>query len=383
MPLLLYSYLASEMLAPFFASLLVLNGVLFAGRLMQVFDLIFSLNVGLADFVRICACILPALLLFSLPMASSMGVIIGFTRLNNDNEVIALKSAGIGILRMLPPVLLMALAASLLTGYCATRLIPAGSIAMKNLMLQLAKEKIDQGLQERRFSEGTGDIVFYVDAIDEDKTWHGVYVNDLRDREKPVLTLAATGSLDVDLDSLLLTLSLKNGSLHRAEGDVTQDIAFENYTLNIPFQAATTTDDEPQYHKNKNRLSQSELLAEAAMQKNNPYMANYYLVEYHKRLVLSAGCFIITALGMPVALLTRPGRRHLGIPLGLGFFLLYYVTVSAAKGLCDDTTLPVAVVMWTPNVLFSVAAGWIYLISARENWDRVGQRLRFWAARSA
>ncbi len=50
MPLILYSYLAAEILAPFFASLLILNGVLFTGRLMQVIDMIFTLNIEAVDF---------------------------------------------------------------------------------------------------------------------------------------------------------------------------------------------------------------------------------------------------------------------------------------------------------------------------------------------
>ena len=52
MPFILYSYLAAEILAPFFASLLIVNGVLFTGRIMQIIDMIFGLNIGFADFLR-------------------------------------------------------------------------------------------------------------------------------------------------------------------------------------------------------------------------------------------------------------------------------------------------------------------------------------------
>ena len=82
MPILLYIYLGTEILAPFFASFLILNGILFLGRLVPFLDIIFNYNIGLVDFIRLCSYILPNLMLFSIPMASMIGVIIAFTKLS-------------------------------------------------------------------------------------------------------------------------------------------------------------------------------------------------------------------------------------------------------------------------------------------------------------
>ena len=63
---------------------------------------------------------------------------------------------------------------ALLTGYAATRLNPAGSIAMKKLLVSLATDKFTKGLSAKQFSEGINDVVLYIDGIDKETgDWYG------------------------------------------------------------------------------------------------------------------------------------------------------------------------------------------------------------------
>ncbi|RWX51579.1 putative permease YjgP/YjgQ family protein [Candidatus Electrothrix marina] len=158
-PLLLYSYLATELLAPFFASFLILYGVFFLIRLIPLLEIVLELGINFPDFIRLFSYIFPHMLLYVIPMASMAGVIIGFTRLTNEREILALKACGISLRQMLPPVIIVSAFIAALTGYFSVRLIPAGEIAMHQLMFQLAKEKIDSGIKEKKFTEALGDLV--------------------------------------------------------------------------------------------------------------------------------------------------------------------------------------------------------------------------------
>lgn len=376
MPLILYSYLLTEILAPFFASLIILNGVLFTGRLMQIIDLIFELNIGLADFIRLGAFLLPNLLLFSIPMASTMAVIIAFSRITSDNEMIALKASGLSLYRMLPPIALFALCTALLTGFFSTRLIPAGSMAMKNLFIKLATEKIDKGIQAKRFSENTGDTVLYVNEVDRDTgNWSGVYLSDLRDKKNPLTVVARYGSLSPHLENMYITLQLEKGTLHRSAGEISQTIQFDTYTINMPVEPPQAIGGQSMTEVSKNDLGQAGLLEYAERYGRKSINGISFLIEYHQRLVLPVGCFILSLLGLPIALKSKAGSRNIGVPLGLAFFIIYYVFVTAAKGLCDTSTLPVAVIMWAPNVIFGLLTTAILAITAAEKWEVVIQAL--------
>jgi len=353
LPLLLYSYIATEMLAPFFASFVILYSVFFLVRLIPLLDVVLELKIGFTDFIRLFAYIFPHMLLYVIPMASMTGVIIGFTRLNGDREILALKAAGISLRRLLPPIILVTLAISALTGFFAIRLIPAGEVALRQLMFQLAKEKIDKGLQEKSFTEALGDLVVYADTIDKNKQWHGVYVSDMRNRKQPVITMARTGHLKAEIKKMQVTIVLEDGTLHHTEGVDNQVIRFHRYQNQIPLKPPTRIDGDDVTRIEKGAMSQQQLLAAADQFGRKTKAGVVYLTEYHHRLALPVGCFILSLLGLPLGLQSGPGRRAIGIPLGLTFFVLYYITFTIGRVLSEDLVLPVITGMWLPNIIFT------------------------------
>lgn len=356
MPFLLYAYLATEILAPFFASLLILTAILFLGRIAPMLDVILDFGVNLPDFIRFCAYLLPNMLLFIIPMASMIGVIIAFNRMVSDNEVIALKAGGIGLYRMLPPVIMVALATAGATTLVATTLRPAGNISSKQILFRLAKEKIDNGLKEKQFSESLGKMVIYVDKVDpEDRKLHGVYVSDMRHPKTPTTTIAQEGRLKAHMDAMQVNLDMSNGSMHRANGKHSQTILFEKYTIKIPLKEPKTVLGETAGGEeySKSRLTQQELLAKADSFGRNSQIGAGLITEYHKRLAMPVGCLILSLLGLPLALVTPHGRKPLGLPFGLGLFILYYAFLSGATGYAENHPgAMIALVVWAPNFVF-------------------------------
>lgn len=376
MPILFYSYLATQILAPFFASLAILSSVLFLSNLLPRLNIFIAYGIQLGDFIRLNAYLAPQLLLFSIPMASMMGVVLGITRLTNDREIMVFKACGTGIYKMLPPVIIIALCTAGLTGVFSTRLIPQGTIAMQQLLLQLAKEKIDRGLNEKTFSTGLGDIVAYADQIDpRSREWRGVYISDTRSPETPVTIMAKRGNLTTQLDTMILTISLTDGSLHRARGDMSQTMQFKQYTLRLPIPVPQET---TAVKIGKNSMFQQQLLTEAAKQGVDSKAGADLLREYHKRLILPVSCFIFSLLGLPLGLLAGPGQRALGIPLGLGVFTFYYILLTAAEAMAEGLVMPVAVAMWLPNVIFTILTLYLIRSANRESSAMHLERLRNW-----
>lgn len=366
-PLLLYSYIANELLAPFFASFLILYGVFFLVRLIPLLEVVLALRIGPADFIRLFSYIFPRMLLYIIPMASMAGVIVGFTRLTNDREILALKACGVSLKQMLPPVILIAAAIATLTGFFSIRLIPAGALGFKQLMFQLAKEKIDKGLQAKEFTEALGDIVVYVEEIDDQQRWHGVYVSDMRGRTQPLITVAKTGHMEAEMERMMVTIILNDGALHNNEGLDNQLIRFERYQLQISLRQPTQVGKEDVTSQTRGAMSQDQLLKAAAKLAPDSKAARIYLSEYHHRLVLPVGCFILSLLGLPLGLQAGPGRQAVGIPLGLGFFVLYYITFTTTRVMSEEGIVPLVLGMWLPNILFLLLT---VLIFRRVNRER-------------
>lgn len=351
-PFLLYSYLATEMLAPFFASFLIMNGVFFLVKLIPFLNFALDLGIGFADFVRLFAYMLPNMLLYTIPMASMMGIIICFSRLSNEAEILALKASGISVYRLLPPIFAVAGVIALGTGYVSTKLIPQSDIAMKQLTYQLLKEKVDKGIKEYQFTEALGDLVIHVGEIDhETGEWKKVWVSDMRGQANPAITMASTGRMISDMAQKNVTILLRNGSLHRPDGKDAQIVKFAKYIIHIPLHLPANVK-----VKERNTLTLSGLQAAANRYGLDNERGRDMLVEYHKRLVLPVGCLVLSILGLPLGLLAGPGKKAIGIPLGLGVFILYYILFTMSKTLAEDGVAPVFLLMWLPNAVFIVAA---------------------------
>jgi len=343
---LLYSYLVTEMLAPFFASFLVMNAIFFLVQLIPFLDFSLQLSIGGADFIRLFSYILPNMFLYTMPMAAMLGVTIGFSRLASDAEILAFKAGGISVYQIIPPVLIVACAITLLTAYFSVRLIPVSETAMRQLTYQLLKEKVDKGMREYQFTEALGDLVLHVGHIDKETgVWKNVWVSDMRGGDNPVITMAASGSMRSDLAKMNATIILRDGSLNRPDMPDSQIIRFQEYVIDIPLQL-------PGESFNRGALTMPELVEKAREYGWDTQRGRIMRVEYHKRLALPVGCLFLTLLGLPFGLQAGPGRKAIGIPLGLAVFIGYYVLFTIGKTLATDSSLPVVPCMWTANVFF-------------------------------
>ncbi len=367
-PKLLYSYLATEMLAPFLASFLIINSVFFLVKLIPFLNVVLELEIGFADFVRLFLYLFPNMFLYSMPMAAMMGVIIGFTRLTSDTEILAFKASGISLYQILPPVILVSAAIALLTGYFSVTLIPKAEISMKQLMFQVAKEKIDKGIKEDQFTEALGDLVVYVDSIDKESgEWKNVWVSDMRGQVNPIITMAQSGTMNAEIDKMSVSITLNNGSLHRPDDLRSQIISFARYTINIPLQPPTILDGEDVTRLSTRSMTMSQLQESATAFGRDTREGRERLMQYHKRLVLPVGCFILSLLGLPLGLLAEPGRKAAGVPLGLGFFILYYILFTLGKVSAEEGSASVLIGMWTPNIIFLFITGYFIRQAANEH----------------
>ena len=352
LPILLTGYLATEMLAPFFAAFLIINSVFFLVRLIPFLNVVVELGIDSADFIRLTSYLLPNMFLYSMPMAVMLGVIIAFARLTADSEILALKAGGVSLSHALPPLVMVCLAISLLTAYCSMTLIPAGEIAMKQLMLQLVRDKINQGMHEKQFTDSLGDLVIHVEKIDpQSGEWQQVWVSDRRDQDQPSITMAETGSMSINETTMQVSLTLNHGSLHRPEGNTSQIISFERYQVNIPVHIPTSTDGDDLSQISAWTMTMDQLQQSASQLGRDTREGRNRLIHYHRRLALPAGCFVLGLLGLPLGLQSGPGRKVGGIPLGLAAFISYYILFTVGKNLAESSSLPVWLLLWLPNLI--------------------------------
>ena len=364
----LLRYLLVEEAIPFFVSLLVLTLVLFLGKTIRYTKLLFITGSGWADFGKLLVCLIPYLLAFTIPMATLMAILLAFTRLANDNEVTAMKAAGISFYQTIPPVALLAGFAWLITLALSNFVLPQDNSAFQRTVLEMVRSRGQLILKERVFNDQFAGLVFFINSISPDgKHLREVFISDNRSPETKSSIIAEEGFVIYSADGDRMTLRLLRGRIFRvgAEMQSLQTIRFRNYDFNLDLNSFALSDKE--FRKSERHLTFTELRQALAAAKADSKEYNRLSYEFHRRLSLPFACIVLGFLAAPLGVQSRTGSRLSGVVLGLLLFLLYYVFVSGAKALGEEGSYPPAVGLWLPNVIFSILAILLWIKTARES----------------
>lgn len=99
-------YIFKEMIPNFTTSLVVFTFLILAGRTLRLTEWMVNHGVSLAQVLLITGFTLPYVFFFTLPMATLLASLIAFSRLNEDNEITALRASGVSLYQLFPPVII-------------------------------------------------------------------------------------------------------------------------------------------------------------------------------------------------------------------------------------------------------------------------------------
>jgi len=357
-PRLIQGYILRECLGLFLVSLLAVSLILFMGRIMRVMQLIITKGVGLAEIGQFCCYMLPYLLVFTVPMAAMIAVLLTFTRLSGDNEIMALKTSGVSLAQLLPPVVLFGLGVAVATLALSMSLTPWGNRQMRQLLVEVTKRRADMGIREQVFNTDFQNLMIFVNHIPPGGgALEGVFISDERDPSLPNTVMAERGRLTFDPASQRLLLQLFQGRVIRISPDQTGLNSVEFETYQIPLDLFQFSLPRP---RSEDEMGWGEL--HRTWQRQTPGTPDYnrMAIELHRRLALPLGGLLLVLLAMPLGITTRSKGRSLGLILGLGSFLLYYVLLTASWRLGLKGIIPPAGAPWLPNLIFLALAAFFW-----------------------
>ena len=130
-------YILHELVEPFLFGLGAFTSILSASMVM--FELVRAVVLkGMPLIVALQLFIyrLPAVVVYIFPMAMLLAALLAFARLNNDSEIIAFRSGGISLYRLMLPVLFFGLVVSFVNLTFAEVVVPRANTAAKNLLVE-------------------------------------------------------------------------------------------------------------------------------------------------------------------------------------------------------------------------------------------------------
>ncbi len=358
----LYRYILKEQLVPFALAAFGLSFVLVAGRMMQLARYLFTTSVTFMDLLQLILLILPKLLMFTLPMAALMATVLAFVRMNGDNELTALHSAGLSMHQLLPAILTLVVAITGFSYINTLMVVPKANKAFDIKLKSLGKATVPLLLRDGVFIDVVPNLVFFFRSADASTmSIRGFFVEDQRHPDIRATIVAQKASIYLEKDEDHLVFRIENGVITRVPENQkgAQAVSFKTYDLFLSLEEIMGGSAENT--RRRQNMTAMELIRHSSAETTSKEQEASLLMELHRRLALPFSCLILGILGVPLGVVSRQKSRMTGIALGLGIFLTYYVLLTAGRGLAENLIIPPFAAAWGPNVLCALLAGFLWM----------------------
>lgn len=360
-------YIFREIAFPFFLILFVLTFVLLMGKILQIMDLMVNKGISVLDILHLVLLIMPSFLMFTIPIALLVSILIAMGTFSADNEITALKAAGVSLLQIYYPVAVASLLTFICTIVIGYYLVPQSNFATKKLLFELATQNASIGIKEKVFNSDFKDLLVYADKIPANGEYmEGVIISDKRSTEEQNTIIARKAFLVADTKRMIVKLRLENGSIHTVSPDLKnyRKVDFRIYDLILDLSTTLATYSEE--YKSSTEMTLTELLERMKKPGLDGSAIRELAIEVHKKFSIPLSCIFFGLLALPLGITSHRAVKSRGFAVGIIIVAAYYLLRIGGEALAETGRLSPAVGVWTPNVIFAIVGVLLFYFAYRE-----------------
>jgi lipopolysaccharide export system permease protein len=348
----LHRYVFREILVPFALGLGVFTFVLLLARLLKLIELVVNRGIPASHVIRVFCFLLPAFLEVTVPMAMLLAILVAFGRLSADSEITALRSSGVSLYQLVPPVATFVAIVTVATAGLAWYGRPWGNRALRTAMWDIARSRATAGLKPQIFNDDFPGLIIYAEQIDSTADQlERVMIADERDPQQQNTVFARAGYMISDVERETVTLRLLDGTIHTtdAAAHASYQTAFRSYDVNLDLRATLADAHERMDDPKEQTIGQ--LRAAIAAKAAEGKVPTAELVEYYRKFSIPFACVVFGLIAMPLGTQANRAVRSRGFAVRLIVIFAYYVLLSTGQGFAEQGRVPPIVGLWLPNVV--------------------------------
>jgi LPS export ABC transporter permease LptG/LPS export ABC transporter permease LptF len=346
-------YVSREIVSHALLGLVLFTFVFFVPQLVRLMELLVQHTASAGETAEVFLCSLPPVLVFTLPMAMLIGVLIGLGRLSADSEIVAINASGISLRGLLVPVGAIAVATTAVAFAITLWIAPRSLHTLRSLETQLRASGASFAVQPRVFDERFPHFVLYVQDEEASGTrWRGVLLAESNGSADSKLTLARNAIVVADAKQGKIDIHLEGASTHEYRAEDPEHYALSSSALlstELPLAGAAPASNAPQGWTPGESYSLSLLSVRGPREREAR-------VEFQRRLALPTACLLFALLGVPVGVRPRRGGRAGGFVLTILLISVYYLLFVAGIHAAEQGAVSPALGVWTANLATLVVA---------------------------
>jgi lipopolysaccharide export system permease protein len=347
-------------------------------------------GLGPKQIVEILPYVVPGLLPFTIPATLLLTTCVVYGRMSGDQEITATKAAGVSVMALLWPALILAAFLSLATFILTDQFIPWSRVNIQRIVTEAMEEIfLDILRTKQQLNDVDRGISITVMGVDGKKLIQPTFQYESKGGNR-VTIQAREATIRFDVPKKIAWLNLYQADI-ATSGKVAVKIERDTRPFPLPMTAEEerprniTIDSirrEMSELNNKRNERDQTVLALSAFalsqgnyfQLNDPRLRDHGIVtdgllvrykkletEVHTRLALACSCFFFVLVGSPFSILQ--GKRQFLTNFFLCFvpiLLVYYPVVLLTQNLAKNDDLDPAWGMWIGNGILLVVGLWIF-----------------------
>lgn len=347
---------------------------------------------------------IPQFLLYTFPFASLSGAAMVIGDLNSSNEILALRTSGFSMNTIFKPIIVLSILISILCFLIADILLPYSASQYQQLYVQLLTKT--PGVELKSYSSKVFDDLLISNGLVNDNKIEDIIVLNSENKDGSTLINSKEGVLNlidpslliysIDLDTPKVVFSnLQSPNYWKVANasNATYYIDFSNtlskVSANLPSNLSSVdlitkiNKTKPILEKNVDDalLEKSEtilhLAKNFAVNKNieninihdftqdyntlnrieaHPidFYLQYYRAEFNKKIALSAACFFLILITIPLSYLKFKHGRLIGFGISMFVAVMYWYLLFLAQIKTFQFAINPLFLMWAPNTVILI-----------------------------
>jgi lipopolysaccharide export system permease protein len=357
-------YVLERALVPLTASIGIALVALLLERMVRLMELLVNQGGPILLVLKLLANLVPHYLGLALPLALFLGITLSATRLSVDSELDALQSAGVGLTRLLQPVLWLTLAMTLVMVLLVGWLQPLTRYQFRALMWAATNSAWDLAVEKGSFFNGIGNYTVLIEDMgDNGRTLKGVFVQQRKSDGGTIMMTAETGEAARLPDNGQILLKLYNGRRVESQRDSDKITVLSFERFDLPMEVAAS--DPFRDRSGERELTLTELVCQLRLRgmgeapspppwpctedaRPLQFKGGRLQSEMHARLVRILSLMFLPFMSIPLGLASRRSQKGVGLVVGVILLALFnYVLQFGEKG-ADYGKVSPWLGLWTP-----------------------------------
>ncbi len=359
-------HLLKEISINYVFSHLILILVFFIVKLADLIDKLLSGNIDFFSLVKLIILLLPSLNSFIFPIATLSSILFTFSYMSSNNEIIALKSAGVSPLRLIRIPVIFGFIIFFIAIFNNLIIVPYSTKKFFLEFREIAKNKIFNSLTEKTFNEIVPNLIFFPDKVNKKKHLiKNLFIYDNTQKKEQIITAT---SCNYFANNEKIIFNLNNGEIHiKGKNENYQILKFQEYKfyfnlkmlekgINIKLKDKESS---ISYLKKKIKIAKS---------KGNLKRVRFLKMEIYKRYSLPFACIIFALLAIPFGLTNVKNAKSYSILILILNIFVYYTLIAISSNLVKKGDISPFIGAWLPNLIFIIITSLLLYLCEKEKW---------------